>query len=140
MMCSTRAIAVAIAFACACAPAACAPARREEASIETASAHVGGGTRTEVPVRSRFQVVFDVPDHSRAPDDVRIEGRFTAPSGAVITTGGFASHGRWMVRFTPREVGAFRYVIRAEGGTGPREVARGELVSTPSRSPGFVTI
>jgi hypothetical protein len=95
---------------------------------------------TTVPLRGRFEVVFDVPARTVAPDDVAIDARFSSPSGKVSSVGGFASHGGWVVRFAPREVGRFTYVIRADGGTGAREVARGELDVVPSQRPGFVRI
>lgn len=92
----------------------------------------------EVPFRTRFEVAFDVPARTVAPDDVRIEARFTTPSGAVLTVGGFPSHGSYHVRFTPRELGIHRYVVLADGGVGAREVARGELRATPGGGSGFI--
>ena len=80
-----------------------------------------------VPFRTRFEIAVDVPARALAPDDVRIEARFTSPSGVVLTTGGFASHGSHRVRFTAREVGLYGYVVRADGGDGLREVARGQV-------------
>ena len=96
--------------------------------------------RTTVPLRGRFEIAFDVPARSVAPDDVAIDARFSSPSGTVRSVGGFASHGGWVVRFTPGEVGRYTYVIRADGGAGAREVARGELDVVPSQRPGFVRI
>lgn len=94
----------------------------------------------DVPTRTRFEVIFDVPGATVDPDDVVIEARFTSPSGAVVSTGGFASHGRFRVRFTPREPGLHPYVIRANGGAGVREVARGTVRASASSFPGFVTV
>ena len=92
-----------------------------------------------VPVRTRFELPVDVPSRTLAPDDVRIEARFTSPSGAVITTGGFASHGSHRVRFAAREVGLHGYVIRADAGEGLREVARGHFEAVASAASGFVS-
>lgn len=93
-----------------------------------------------MPVRTRFETEFEVPWRTVHPDDVLIDARFTGPSGAVVATGGFASHGKFRVRFTPREPGRFSYVIRADGGSGPREVLRGSLRATPSWAAGFVSV
>src|SRR5690606_9528334 len=55
------------------------------------------------------------------------------------TTGGFAlSDGRFRVRFTPRETGAYRYTVRADAGAGAREVASGRFVARDSPRRGFV--
>jgi len=92
-----------------------------------------------VPVRTRFELPVDVRSRTLAPDDVRIEARFTSPSGAVVTTGGFASHGSHRVRFAAREVGLHAYVIRADAGEGLHEVARGQFEAVASAASGFVS-
>lgn len=93
----------------------------------------------EVERLARFEVAFDVPDLTRHPDDVTIEARFTAPSGKLMTVGGFAvASGGFRVRFTPRETGEYRYVIRADGGAGMREVSSGGFRVKPSERRGFV--
>jgi hypothetical protein len=78
----------------------------------------------DVPVFSGWEKSFDVP----------VEARFTEPSGDVVTRSGFASRGRFVVRYTPREVGSHSFVITA----GPRTIARGTIAARPSTSRGFV--
>lgn len=106
---------------------------------------LGPGARSEpaaprVPVLSRYQIAFDVPERSVHPDDVVVAARFTSPSRRVSNVGGFASRDRFVVRFTPREVGEHTYVVFADGGKGPREVARGSFVATPSSARGFARV
>jgi hypothetical protein len=94
----------------------------------------------EVARYSRFETTFDVPGATRHPDDVSIQARFTAPSGQVLTVGGFASEGRYKVRFTPRETGVYRYTLQADGGAGPVEVASGQFTAVPGTGHGFVRV
>ncbi|ATB28893.1 DUF5060 domain-containing protein [Melittangium boletus] len=93
----------------------------------------------EVERLARFEVDFALPGLSLPPDDVSIQARFTAPSGQVVTVGGFAvTEGGFRVRFTPRETGTYQYVIHADGGSGPREVTSGGFRVRPSGRRGFV--
>lgn len=103
-------------------------------TAETAIPHV----EARVEVRSRYELEFPLPGVTVHPDDVVIEARFTAPSGKEVVVGGFPSHGRFVVRFTPREEGAHPFVVRASSGGGMREVRRGTLVATKSDLRGFV--
>lgn len=95
-----------------------------------------------VPMMSRFDVAFDVERGERDPDDVAIEARVVAPSGRATTIGGFWSHGRFHVRFAPRELGVHRWSVRADAGKGWKEVALGRMRATaPARTPrGFAGI
>jgi hypothetical protein len=93
----------------------------------------------EVERLARFEVGFELPGLSLPPDDVSIQARFTAPSGQPVTVGGFAvADGGFRVRFTPRETGTYQYVIQADGGSGPREVASGAFRVRPGHRRGFV--
>ncbi|WNG50818.1 cellulase family glycosylhydrolase [Archangium minus] len=97
------------------------------------------GALPEVERLARFEVGFELPERTRHPDDVSIEARFTAPSGEVVTVGGFAVvGGGFRVRFTPQETGEYRYVIRADGGSGLREVSSGGFRVRRSDRRGFV--
>ncbi|RKH57576.1 DUF5060 domain-containing protein [Corallococcus interemptor] len=89
----------------------------------------------EVERFARFEVGFSVPGISGAPDEVRVQARFVAPSGREMDVGGFpVTGGGFRVRFTPQEVGEYRYRIQA----GAKEVASGRFLSRPSSRRGFV--
>jgi hypothetical protein len=62
------------------------------------------------------------------------------PGGEVTTTGGFAAHGAFHIRFTPREPGRHDYAIDADSGDGFVEIARGSVVAGASDLLGFVRI
>lgn len=125
----------------ACAGRGHAPGNARDGRVAAAKPGADGSqVRAEVPMNTRFELAIDVPEIAVAPDDVRIEARFTAPSGAVLTTGGFASHGRYRIRFTPREIGAHAYVVRADAGHGMREITSGRLIAARSAAPGFVRV
>jgi hypothetical protein len=109
------------------------PPAPPQVTAETAIAAI----EAKVAVRSRYELDFALPGVSVHPDDVLIQARFTAPSGKGITVGGFPSHDRFVVRFTPREDGPYTFVVRADPGSGMREVRRGTLVATPSDVRGF---
>ncbi len=89
-------------------------------------------------VNTRYEVTFDAATGGRAPDDVTIDARFTAPSGKVTRVGGFPARGHFKVRYTPREPGVHQWSIRT--GEEGREVARGELDVSPGTSRGFVQV
>jgi hypothetical protein len=118
------------------------PPARPGATVAPTSAQAPGASAVSVvPFRTRFELPVEVAGRTRAPDDVLIEARFTAPSGAVITVGGFASHGGHRVRFAAREVGVYDYVIRADAtGEGLREVAHGRVKATSGGASGFVVL
>jgi hypothetical protein len=112
------------------------------ALVACATPRTASAPRTALPEverLSRFEVSFEVPERSWHPDDVTIEARFTAPSGKEVDVGGFAvAGGGFRVRFTPRETGEYRYVVRADGGSGPREVSAGAFRVRPGPGRGFV--
>lgn len=61
----------------------------------------------DIMVDADYQNPFD-------PRDIRLDASFTTPSGKTIVVPGFydggaSSASRWQVRFTPREVGSYRY-------------------------------
>ncbi|WP_223643352.1 cellulase family glycosylhydrolase [Corallococcus sp. EGB] len=89
----------------------------------------------EVERFARFEVGFTVPGSTSAPDDIPVRARLVAPSGREIEVGGFpVTGGGFRVRFTPQEVGEYRYRVQA----GTREVASGRFLSRPSPRRGFV--
>lgn len=86
----------------------------------------------------RFERRFSVAHPKRDADDVRIAARVISPSGRVTVVGGFATRGEFAFRFTPRDLGAYTYTVRADGGDGEREVASGQFVADASDDHGFV--
>lgn len=84
--------------------------------------------RGEVGVPQSF--VFDVPDRTRDPDEVVIDGEISTPSGRALHVGGFPYHGRFQVRFTAREAGRHSVVITADGGAGRRRVVQASFDAT----------
>jgi len=120
--------------------AACGGRHRASTNAPASAAAPASDVGVDVAINTRHEVVFDVPERIVEPDDVRIDAAITSPSGNVIRTGGFPFHGRFKVRFTPREPGAHRIVVAADGGRGMREVARTTIVGTPSAAPGFVRV
>jgi hypothetical protein len=93
------------------------------------------------------------------PREVDIQGTFVAPSGAVAVVSAFyyqnyirsverrverlipLGRSAWKIRFTPREVGVYRYFIelRDEDGAQVRTAPR-SFEALPSKNPGFVRI
>lgn len=89
---------------------------------------------------TRFEVSYDVDTGERAPDDVRIEARFTAPSGRRVLAGGFPDRGRFTTRFLPTERGRYRYEIHADSGQGDVRVAQGAFDAVPGEGRGLVRV
>jgi len=80
--------------------------------------------------------------------DMRVEARFTSPSGRVVAVPGFYDGGEtWRVRFNPGEAGRWRWKITSRphvdalAGEGTLEVSeracRGYLRATPGQAWGF---
>jgi hypothetical protein len=87
-------------------------------------------------VYERWKVTFDAATNGRDPDDITVEGTFTTPSGATVRAEGFPSGGHFEVRYTPREVGVHRWVVRSAEGV----VARGAIEAVSSSRRGFVRV
>ena len=67
------------------------------------------GEEASVPLWGRFEQHFTAGEQL-SPEEVELEVRFTAPSGAVHTVPAFWDGGRtWRVRFMPDERGTWRY-------------------------------
>ena len=103
----------------------------------------------EVDLSAAYDNPFD-------PDDVALDGRFTAPSGKVSDVPGFFMVGferrvldagelvvptgkqSWRLRFTPMEVGTYRYELALRDRTGTVRGAAGEFEAVASDLKGFV--
>ena len=90
-----------------------------------------------VDLRATFSNPFD-------PEEVDLWAEFTAPSGKVYKIWGFYSPGRfgavWMVRFTPTEIGLWKYQLHVRDREGAADSRPGEFRCVPSPHHGFVTI
>ncbi len=88
------------------------------------------------------------------PADIRVDGRFTSPSGAVIVVPGFyyrdytqtgtriipTNDWSWRVRFTPTEIGDYRYQVVATTLSGSQRSSTGTFTVAASDNPGFVRV
>ncbi len=88
------------------------------------------------------------------PTEIRLDGRFTSPSGEVVLVPGFyfedhaylrgipVSTGEtsWRVRFTPVESGDYSYRIIATTLSGSARSSAGNFTVTASDNPGFVRV
>jgi len=108
----------------------------------------------------RFEIAFDLPrtyENPFDPEQIDIRGSFIAPSGAVTAVPGFfyqdfvrnlrqkteyltpVGRGEWRIRFTPTEVGTYRYCIEIMDGDYVKTAYRSFEV-VPSKRRGFVRI
>lgn len=115
--------------------------------------------RAQVPVYGLFELDVDlaaVYDNPFDPDQVALDARFIAPSGAVLQVPGFymvdfssesISAGQvlrpsgkqgWRVRFTPLETGSYTYVLTARDKSGTVTGAGGTFDAVPPETRGFV--
>jgi aryl-phospho-beta-D-glucosidase BglC (GH1 family) len=65
---------------------------------------------------NKFELTLDLFDVYVAPEDLKIEATFTGPIGGDITVGGFYSHGRYKIRFTPTATGRYFYRVTVQSG------------------------
>ncbi len=82
----------------------------------------------------RLELAWPSVDPSRAD-----EAMVVAPSGAVAVVPAFLAEGQRRVRFAPREIGRYRYVIR-EASMPRRALYSGSFESFPSANPGPVHV
>ena len=120
-------------------------------SVTPASARVRRYERLELTVD--LGATYDNPFD---PDDVRLDGVFTSPSGRTLVVPGFFtvdyrrevdSDGEamiaqpqrgWQVRFTPQEIGEYRWRLELRDRSGAIEGGEGRLECTAGSLPGFV--
>ncbi|MEP7292885.1 MAG: DUF5060 domain-containing protein [Chloroflexota bacterium] len=113
---------------------------------------------TENPLRyAKVELLADIDArfaNPYDPADIRIDGRFTAPSGQVIVVPGFyyrdftendasltpTSERSWRVRFTPTETGDYRYQLLVTTQTGTTRSASQTFTVAESDRHGFVRL
>ena len=136
-------------------PASQRPAEPAPPEVINLRANVASPGRFE-----KYEITFDIPKTYKNPFDPRevdIEGTFVAPSGEVTIVPAFyyqsyirSVQGRterltplggsqWKIRFTPKEVGSYRYFIDLTDGSRVQTTQRPFEV-VPSKNPGFVRI
>jgi Domain of unknown function (DUF5060) len=110
--------------------------RNSDWSVPAAEAKLYEKFELQVDLRTTFTNPFD-------PDQVDLSAEFTAPSGKVYNIWGFYNPSwgaEWMLRFSPTEVGTWKYVVKVRDQEGQAESQPGEFRCVPSDHPGFVTI
>ena len=114
-----------------------------------------------IPCFGKFELQLTLgvePKNPYDPDDILLRARFISPSGKETEVDGFhivpyrvafkrvenlVEHGdaHWRVRFTPTEVGRYRYVLDLRDSSGTRHPPRaGEFECVPSGSSGFLRV
>jgi hypothetical protein len=95
-------------------------------------------------------------DNPFDPDQVRLDARFTSPSGKQISVPGFlmvdfhrqvqqhsellipTDTGNWKIRFTPRETGPYTWQLTLQDRSGKVAGGGGQFQATAAETPGFV--
>ncbi|MCK6578401.1 MAG: DUF5060 domain-containing protein [Anaerolineae bacterium] len=118
-------------------------------AVTALSAEVGRFEKFEVQITLDAQ--FDNPYD---PQEIRLDAEFTAPSGRVISVAGFyyeefsynggsvapSGESSWRVRFTPQEVGEYRYRITASTAGTALSSDGYSFTALESNLPGFVRV
>ena len=108
-------------------------------SVRTDSAQVGLYEKFElrIDLEATYLNPFD-------PEQIDLSAEFTAPSGKKWTLWGFYNPtswtSLWMVRFSPTEKGAWRYVVTATDSEGTAKSRSGRFTAVDSPHHGFITI
>ncbi len=107
--------------------------------LEPAPAVVGRYEKFELQIdmQAEYANPFD-------PDEIDLWAEFTAPSGKVWKIWGFYNPSSWsalwMVRFSPPETGAWRYVVKARDRTGTAQSGAGSFQAVESEHLGHISI
>ncbi|MBC7287599.1 MAG: DUF5060 domain-containing protein, partial [Armatimonadetes bacterium] len=116
--------------------------------------------QAKVPRFGLYEATIDLAATYRNPfdpDDVAVDAYFTSPSGRELVVPCFymidfkrdvigdaerleAGGATWKLRFTPEEIGRYRFRILARDRSGQVEWHGGALDVTPSQLPGFVRV
>ncbi|MBK8023930.1 MAG: discoidin domain-containing protein [Chloroflexi bacterium] len=118
-------------------------------SVTPLAAEVGQYEKFELAIA--LDAAFNNPYD---PQEIRVDAEFTAPSGRVIPVAGFYYQdfayqgGRvvssddfsWRVRFTPQEVGEYRYTVTASTAESTVSSDEGVFTAAESDKPGFVRV
>ena len=91
---------------------------------------------------AEFVLRIEKPTFANPFTEASFSGDFREPGGTVVSVSGFADSedgSAFRLRFSPREGGAYAYVLHFRGGGIEREF-KGELRSEPSDRPGPVVV
>ncbi len=112
-----------------------------------------------VPQYERLELQVDLGatyDNPFDPDDVRLDAVFTSPSGRELVVPAFfaVDHRRevadgsevmvpqiesgWRIRFTPQELGGYRWQLQLRDRNGEITGGQGSLECIPGKRPGFI--
>jgi hypothetical protein len=111
----------------------------------------------EVGQFERFEAVIEIEaefENPYDPADIRVDVEFVAPTGRVIEVPGFyyedfhyqrprltsTEQFSWRVRFTPQEIGTYRYRVAVTTVAGSTSSEEGTFTSVESDLPGFVRV
>lgn len=110
-----------------------------------------------VGVYEKLELVADIDaifSNPYDPADIRVDGRFTSPSGKAVVVPGFyyreftntngnvtpTDNWSWRVRFTPTEAGEWQYQVLATTLKGIKRSEVGTFTATESDHRGFVRV
>jgi hypothetical protein len=112
-----------------------------------------------VAIYDKVELIADIDavfNNPYDPIDIRVDGRFTSPSGTTVVVPGFyyrdfqyggagtslrpTEEWSWRVRFTPTEAGDWSYWIIATTAKGSKRSTKGTFTTSPSDKPGFIRV
>lgn len=100
--------------------------------------------RPEIPRYQSVEFVFEIEAEYSNPYDareIRLDGAFTAPDGAVMTVPGFWDGAEsWRLRFTPSQEGEWYYQLSITDRRGTSLPAEGDFIVTASDLHGWLQV
>ena len=114
---------------------------------------------TRLPQYARLELHVELGatyDNPFDPDDVRLDAVLTAPSGRQLVVPGFFAvdyrrevadgaevmvpqqESGWRIRFTPQEIGPYRWQLRLRDRSGEITSGEGSVECIPGKLPGFI--
>jgi hypothetical protein len=105
------------------------------------------GGPVETPLYEKFELAIDIRatfDNPYDPEQVDLTVEFTSPSGKRRTIWGFycpsSTQAQWLARFSPDELGTWKYVARVRDSQGEATSDEGRFEAVASRHRGFVGV
>ena len=101
----------------------------------------------QVGLYEKFELRIDLKatyDNPFDPDQIDLGAEFTSPSGKKQNIWGFYNPtswaSLWMVRFSPKEKGTWRYVVKVTDSHGTAQSRAGTFEAVDSSHHGFITV